>query len=422
MTVRNTLRASLLLLAWSAGVAHAAPFGFFDARSAAMGGAGVSAATSGNASYFNPALLSLPRPDGRWSVQLPIVGARVVDSQKLLDDIDRIEPVGDALDAAITNFNAAQTQANAGPLVTALENFRVELGTMSTKSVDAGAFAAPLTVGVPGRSLGVGVYAAARGDLGAQFLYDGADQTYLQNLVAAAQAYAASGLPADLAALQAAFGVNPDGSIKDPDLKSRVNLRGLLQGEFGVSLSSQFDSLDGLAIGITPKIVWVGTLDYSVTAQQTEIDLDRGKTYHRTTNFDLGAAKEWGSLRAGLVGKNLITKRYKTALDNTIEVKPQFRAGVSHHTDWTTVAFDLDLTKNDPAGLDKATRYAAVGAEFDITLLKLRVGYRKDLANNYPSVPSFGIGLSLLGVHLDIAAARRGDEEAMLVAQLGYRY
>jgi len=422
MAARIAVRACAALLACSVGAAQAAPFGFFDARSAAMGGAGVSAATSGNASYFNPALLSLPRPDGSWSVQLPIVGVRVVDSQKLLDDVDRIEPAGDALDTAITNFNAAQTQANAGPLATALENFRVELGTMSTKSVDAGVFAAPLTVGVPGRTLGVGVYTAARGDLGAQFILDSNDDAYLTGLVSATQNYAASGSAADLLALQAAFGVNPDGTIKDPDLQSRVNLRGLLQAEFGTSFSSQFDSLDGLAIGITPKIVWVRTLDYSVTAQQTTIDLDRGKTEHRTTNFDLGVAKEWGSLRAGLVGKNLITKRYKTVLDNTIEVKPQFRAGVSHHTDWTTVAFDLDLTKNDPAGLDQATRYAAVGAEFDIALLKLRVGYRKDLAGNYPSVPSIGVGLSLFGLHLDIAAARRGDEEAMLVAQLGFRY
>jgi len=405
-----------------AGAAQAAPFGFFDARSAAMGGAGVSAATSGNASYFNPALLSLPRPNGGWSVQLPIVGARVVDSQKLLDDVDRIEPVGDALDAAISNFNAAQTQGNAGPLATALENFRVELGTMSTKSVDAGAFAAPLTVGVPGRSLGVGVYAAARGDLGAQFLYASSDDAYLTGLRDAAQQYAASGLPADLLALQAAFGTNPDGSIKDPDLQSRINLRGLLQGEFGTSFSHQFESLDGLAIGITPKIVWVRTLDYSVTAKDTQIDFNRGTTDERSVNFDLGVAKEMGSFRAGLVGKNLIQKSYTTVLGNTIEVKPQFRAGVSHHTDWTTVAFDLDLTKNDPAGLDKESQYAAVGAEIDIALLKLRVGYRKDLANNYPSVPSIGVGLSLFGVHLDIAAARRGDEEAMLVAQLGYRY
>jgi hypothetical protein len=418
-TYRNTVRAAALLLAFCAGAAQAAPFGFFDPRSAAMGGAGVSAATSSNASYFNPALLSLPRPKDRWSFEI-MAGVRAVDSQKLLDDIDRLDPVGNALDSAIANFNSAQTQANALALATALGDFRRELGTMSTKSLDAGVFAAPLTVGVPGRTLGVGVHAAARADFGAQFLYAGSDDTLLQDFQTAAALYGTNGNPADLAALLTTYGTGV--ALNDPDLQSRIKLRGILQAEVGTSFSHQFDSLDGLAIGVTPKITRVRTLDYDVTAQNAEIDLNRGTTEHSGANFDLGIAKEMGAFRAGLVGKNLLKKSYETVLGNTIELKPQFRAGVSHHTDWTTVAFDLDLTKNDPAGLDQATRYAAIGAEIDIALLKLRVGYRKDLAGNYPSVPSIGLGLSLFGVHLDIAAARRGDEEAMVVAQLGFSY
>lgn len=422
-TGKRGARALGLLICLSAGAAQAAPFGFFDPRSAAMGGAGVSAATSGNASYLNPALLALPRPKDRWAVEIPIVGVRAVDSQKLLDDIDRLEPVGNQLDAAIAAFNSAQTSANAGAIATAIGAFRNELGTMSSKSLDASVFAAPLTVGVPGKTLGVGVHAAARADFGAQFLYAGSDDGILATYQGAAQTYAGAGdNPAALAAFLAAVGTNPDGTLRNPQIQSKVNLRGVAQGEAGVSLAHQYDSLDGLAIGITPKMLWVRTLDYSVTAQDTEIDLNRGKTEHSGINFDLGVAKEMGSFRAGLVGKNLIKRSYETVLGNKIDLKPQFRAGVSHHTDWTTVAFDLDLTKNDPAGLDQATRYAGLGLELDIGLLKFRAGYRKDLAGNYPAIPSVGLGISLFGLHLDVAAAKKGDEEAMVVAQFGFRY
>jgi hypothetical protein len=421
-TGKRGARALGLLICLSAGAAQAAPFGFFDPRSAAMGGAGVSAATSGNASYLNPALLALPRPKDRWAVEIPIVGVRAVDSQKLIDDIDRLEPVGDDLSNAVDAFNASQSQTNSGALANALGNFRRELGTMSSKSLDASVFAAPLTVGVPGKTLGVGVHAAARADLGVQFLYAGSDDALLLSFQNAAQAYATSGSAADLNAMLTAFGTGPGGTLNDPNLQSRVNLRGLVQAEAGVSLAHQYDSLDGLAIGITPKVTRVRTLDYSVTAQDTEIDLNRGKTEHSGGNIDLGVAKEMGSFRAGLVGKNLVKRSYETALGNKIDLKPQFRAGVSHHTDWTTVAFDLDLTKNDPAGLDQATRYAGLGLEFDIGLLKFRAGYRKDLAGNYPAIPSVGLGISLFGLHLDVAAAKKGDEEAMVVAQFGFRY
>jgi hypothetical protein len=85
---------------------------------------------------------------------------------------------------------------------------------------------------------------------------------------------------------------------------------------------------------------------------------------------------------------------------------------------------DVDLTKNDPVGFDKATQYAAIGAEFNLLgWLQLRVGYRSDRTGNYKGLPSAGVGIALFkSLHIDAAIAARGKEEAMAAVQLGLRF
>ena len=90
--------------------------------------------------------------------------------------------------------------------------------------------------------------------------------------------------------------------------------------------------------------------------------------------------------------------------------------GVSSCTWW------LDLTRNEPVGFEMPSRFIGVGAELDIRLLKLRLGYQRDLTGNYKGMPSLGLGFSIFGVHLDAAVAARGKDEAVASAQLGFRY
>jgi hypothetical protein len=424
--------AAPLALALLAGAAHAAPFGFFDPRSAAMGGTGVSAGNSDNASFLNPALLSLPREGERFGLNLPIVSVHAADPDKLLDDVDKLKSAGDSLTNAINAFNAAigplpnaPLQAASGQLATALDNFRTELNKVSSKALTGDLFAAAITVAVPGKNLGFGAHAAARADVGAEFIYASSDNAFLTNLSSLAGTYATSGNAGDLNNLLTSSGFGTGTQITDPTLNSQVKLRGLVQEEIGVSFAHQFASLGDTAIGVTPKQVKYITLDYVVSPQHANITIDQGKKEYSGSNLDFGVAKELGSgFRAGLVGKNMVKKSFTTALGNQIELKPQYRAGISHHTGWTTVAIDLDLTKNDPIGLEKATQFAAIGAEFDLLgWLQLRVGYRSDRTGNYKGLPSAGIGIALFkSLHIDAAIAARGKEEAMAAVQLGLRF
>jgi hypothetical protein len=87
---------------------------------------------------------------------------------------------------------------------------------------------------------------------------------------------------------------------------------------------------------------------------------------------------------------------------------------MSHHTDWSIVGVDLDVTKNDPVGfLGKESQFLAVGTELNLlSILQLRLGYRHDLAGNYDGLYSVGVGFSPLGIHLDLGLAGNDNEVA----------
>jgi hypothetical protein len=415
--------AAALALLCGAGAVQAMPFGIFDPRSIAMGGTGVSSGTGGNASHFNPALLAAAGPKDRFAFEM-MAAVRAADPDKLQDDVDRMDSSGNNLSAALDRFNQAATlpeqQAAAGQLANALGAFRSTLQTVNNKTLEGNFFASPLTVGVPGKDLGWAIHAGARADFGAKLFFDQSDDARLTSYQNAALAFSTSGDPTVLAP----FDTNGDGRLDDPTYQSRLDVRGVAIGEVGVSLAHEFRSWDKLAVGITPKYVRVYTFDYSVNPQRSEITIDKGRKDYTSGNFDIGFAKDLGSgFKAGVVGKNVIARTYATALGNNIEVKPQVRAGASYHSSWATVAIDVDLTENKPVAFDKPTRYAGIGAELNVwDFLALRAGYRADLTGNYSGVPSVGLGLSIFGVHLDAAVARRGSEDVTAAVQLGFSF
>ena len=417
--------AVVLALLYGAEPVQAMSFGIFDARSIAMGGTGVSSGTGGNAVYFNPALLSAAnRKEDRFAFEI-MISARVADPNKLADDVDRLDSSGKSLSSALDQFNQVPNQANAGQLANAIGTIQGALQTVNNKTLEGNVFASPLTVGVPGRDLGWAIYAGARADLSAQLFFASGDNALLNNYRNAAQQYANTGTFADLAALIAQGDTNGDGKLDDPNYQSHIDVRGAVLGEVGISLAHEFQmASDNLAVGITPKYVTVHTFDYTISPQHADIDVDKGRKDYTSSNLDIGFAKDLGSgFKTGIVGKNVIARTYTTTLGNSIEVRPQWRVGLSHHTPRTTVAIDVDLNENRPVAFDKPTRYAGIGAEINAwDFLQLRAGYRTDLAGNYNAIPSVGLGLSMLGVHLDAAIAGRNKEEVIAAVQLGFRF
>ena len=216
---------------------------------------------------------------------------------------------------------------------------------------------------------------------------------------------------------------------EDPELTSIVNVVAMGISELGLTLSRSFKIAgEDIAFGLTPKFQTIKTYNYVAALEDDEeIDSeDVEKTEQDFSDFNLdagiayqfGADKQW---QAGLVAKNLLSKEYEAesngfgpvnpvtgeqeTLKTTISLDTQFRGGISHTTDWSVVAIDLDLMENDPVAFEAPTQYASIGAEFDLyDLFQFRAGYRTNLSVDDASVVSAGLGFSPYGVHLDLAA------------------
>ncbi|WP_396587694.1 conjugal transfer protein TraF [Bermanella sp. R86510] len=228
----------------------------------------------------------------------------------------------------------------------------------------------------------------------------------------------------------------------DADLQSEVEMIGVAIADIGLTASRVFN-IKGhdIAFGVTPKVQKITVFDY-VQRLDSEEDFDEDSITENTEeytelNVDLGAAYQFGAenqFQAGVVIKNLLGKEFESAryadsngaLGTLIEVNPQIRAGVSHKTSWTKVAFDLDLTENDPVAFEDATQYASIGAELNVwRTLQLRAGYRANLAGSDQDVMTAGIGISPAMVHLDIGAmvnTSDPEKEAGVAIEFGVEF
>ena len=211
---------------------------------------------------------------------------------------------------------------------------------------------------------------------------------------------------------------------EDPELTSLVHVVAIAISELGLTLSRNFNIAgEDIAIGITPKLQTIKTFNYAAIVEDDEIDEEAIKDTEQDFsdfNIDAGIAYQFGAdkqWQAGLVAKNLLSKEYEAESNNigtagnpetlktTISLDTQFRGGISHTTDWTVVAVDIDLMENDPVAFEAPTQYASIGAELELfDLFQLRGGYRTNLSASDASIVSAGIGFSPFGAHIDIAA------------------
>jgi hypothetical protein len=247
-------------------------------------------------------------------------------------------------------------------------------------------------------------------------------------------------------------------------LKSKLQMVGVGITDIGLTVSRVFNIKgNNIAFGITPKLQKVTVFDYTqdldgeecfIDTEDTDNDLNTTEEICRDVEFDsdavtdsteeytsfnldLGAAYKFGAeqqFQAGIVIKNLIPHEYESApyvdtngvLGTIVETNPMVRAGISHHTDWTKVAFDLDITENDPVAFEEATQYASLGAELNVwRTVQLRAGYRANLASSGQDVVTAGIGFSPFAVHLDIgvmANATDPEKEAGIALEFGVEF
>ena len=235
---------------------------------------------------------------------------------------------------------------------------------------------------------------------------------------------------------------------EDADLDSEIQMIGVAVADIGVTASRVFN-IKGhdIAFGITPKIQKISIFDYThpldgkdENGNDVEFDSEdfsENQEDYSAFNIDLGAAYQFGAEKqwqAGLVIKNLIGGDYESAEYKAtngvggaeVSISPMMRAGVSHRTSWTKVAFDLDITENDPVAFEDPTQYAAIGGELNVwRIVQLRAGYRANLAGSGQDNMTAGIGISPGPVHLDIGVMANTSDvenEAGIALEFGVEF
>ena len=400
-------------------VACALSFGSFDPRAMAMGGAGVAAGTSANASFYNPALLAASRTDENFSLEIPVVAARVADPDELLNNLDDYQNAKypDALSAAIGQWNNASTPSELAAAKNAViasgTNMVSALDNLSSKALQA-QLNAGMVLGIPSKHWGTAFYTNVRADGGVILDVSQDDLNAVNSVIGTLQNLDLTGLSNSSA-----------NQLPDPttDLKSTVDARGAVISEVGVSLAREF-ALAGntVALGITPKYMSVDTFDYRDKVDTANVTLDQGRKSYNDINLDVGVEHDYGhNWKSGVVVKNILSKKYATVLGHTIKIEPQARWGLAYVGAATTVAMDVDLLENKPTGFDSASQNISLGAEFNILdYLQLRAGYRYNMSNSKTNAAAIGVGLSPKVVRMDLAV-EGSDREVGVGFQLGFR-
>jgi len=424
MSLKPLKLAIVSALLVSSSAALALPFNSFDPRSMAMGGAGVAVGDAAMAPFFNPALLGVTKDEDDFSLVLPIIGVRVYDPANYRDF--EKGNYTDKLQASINAFNnaATPTAAQANAVANDTNVLNVELAKLSGKPIQA-EFGAAMVIGIPSKKYGGAFFASGSGALGG--VVDYRDGQTLTDLAQVATEVAACGDPPGGNVCLAQVAVNNPTyfdaggfAFNTANLQSQTHIRGVAKAETGISLAREFTVREqSFAIGLSPKVVKVLMFDV-ITDVNTDATLtgDDYRAEYTNFNFDLGVAKNHkNGWRSGFVVKNVIPYSYDFKFKNAptgakLELKPQARVGVSHANTWSTVALDVDVTRNDPAGLEDKSQYIALGGELDaFGWAQIRAGYRADIVNSKRNAASLGLGLALFKVvHMDIAAAGNKDE------------
>jgi len=363
MMKRSLLTAGLI--AASISNVHALPYGFYDARSVAMGN--VSVATGGitTAALSNPGMLSVNENNDSYALLLPALGVQAIDDGNVIDLVDEF-------------------QASSNP-------FRqVEI----LNELDG---ASAIVAVIPNVA----------------FVSSGENFTW--GITIRADAVVSAGLR------------NVDTNILDPD--ADVDALGVAVTEIGVPLGSDFSFAGmQLSVGITPRFVQVDAIEYSESIKTSDIedieDQD-AEDLGSFTTIDAGITLNViDTFRVGLVAKNLLEESKVTLNGTKIDFDTHLRVGAAIDVGFMTIAADMDLTERDPIAFENPSKALAVGAEIDaLSIMQFRVGYQSNLASGATDPDLYSVGLGFwLGFNLDVAVVAGDDSSFGAFVQTGFHF
>ncbi len=369
--------------------AHASPYGYFDARSVAMGNVSVATGNIATAGFSNPAMLIINENKDAFGLLIPALGVQLIDNGGLIDKADQLRILSD--------------QFAATPTLAIYDEMALLVQSMDNTSLDINGSA--------------NLALAYAGD---EWAFAGTVRGYVS---------AGGGI----------FDVNvqPYTGVTTPEPTASFQAVGLLVTEAGFSVATQFNLLGmDLAVGVTPKNV---TVETTITNVISVSALDTNDPIANSTEEELGsfstldagvALKVSDSITLGLVAKNLMTESFTSSVLNpegnlyTFDFDTHLRAGGAYHNSFMTLAVDMDLSEIKPLSFEDPSKMLALGLELNaFDFMQLRAGYQTNMASGATDPDLFSAGIGLwLGFHLDVAAVVGSDSSVGAMVQLGFRF
>ncbi|MDH5571582.1 MAG: conjugal transfer protein TraF [Gammaproteobacteria bacterium] len=380
------------IMAAGISTVSAATYGYFDARSVAMGN--VSVATGGltTAAFGNPAMLAVNETNEKFVFHLGL-GIAAIDNGGIIDGIDDFQALDSTFDSQVAASDvpgAVATLQQEIDLLNSLNNSSLVLDANTNTAL----------------------------------VYSGDTYTFAVNYNARGNAGVA---------LQNITVPTLGGTIPAALPTADIYAIGTLTKEIGFSVARKMSFMGmNLAVGVTPKQVSVETIDYKVgidTADVADITDENPEDLGSFTSLDAGVVLGvTDSINLGFVAKNLIEKTLTTSAtvnspSRDINFDRLLRVGASYHNSFFTLAADLDLSETDPILNEDASKMMSVGIELDaFDIVQLRGGIQKNIASGASTGDLMSVGVGLwLGMNLDIAAVKSDDSLGVFV-QTGFRF
>ena len=400
---------SSILIAIPAFAVEFQPLGF---EASSMGGAGVASARGSYAPYYNPALLA----EHKHGMQISIsagVGAREVNIADSIDTLSEID-IGDTLD----EFSLNPVDGNTVPvnIQNAIATIKNELTVLSGQN---GLQLMPsANLGMQMGNFGFGAYGVSEAtahavvdpnrldfiieESGVYFRYEESTGQYALSDLAE---YEASSLEYAI----------------DQGL-TYLNLTGLAYLEVPIAYGRSFPTALGkLNCGVSLKIMPAYTYDLNmkIDTESGDISDDFKDAEKQDTSFgvDFGLLYKppvLSNLSIGLVAKNINTPEFETISGDTLEVKPQVRAGLAYDLlgDLITIAIDADLTNNETFIPDYESQFIGGGFNFHpFSWLSLRGGAMTNTQEKDEGIIwTAGLGFGLKWFQLDLSGQYSSKE------------
>lgn len=412
-----------LLLCGISQISFADAFGAFDARTMAMGGTAIANSQSGNAGYYNPALLAtynkLKEKSGNSRLSFPLS----VRGTNLILDSGNFENrnYDDELTAAINGYNNNPGAATAQNVASVANSISGDLDQVGNRPHIVDLFAG-LMIGVPSKYEGGSFYLYSRVIANGQANITAQDRQLLDLYISSLNAVAAGqGIPQNQL-----FDAN-NGALLDltDTLQSNILARAVQITEAGVAISKSYEIGDReYYFGFTPKLQILRAYSFFEDTQNLNQQSTEQSESNKGVNVDLGAAVDWlPQLRVAVVVKNLFPRQTRTPNGISIDMNPVTRLGAQYKGRYYSLAMDLDLYPNQSIGIVDKSHIFSLGGEWVTRNRKLALwgGYRYDF--QFADSHSFSLGtrLPIWRSQLDLAYVF-GPNETGLALQYSYRF